>query len=101
MDEDFFLTLLQVEELFDLTQLTSVFKNDVRQTGTGFCSRALMDEVETIVDRMITFDPKKIPGEQYQQKFSATVETTLRTYYGTEKYLQMAQHFREVSSHLF
>ena len=113
LDESFFLNLLQVEVLFDLTELTSIFKNDVRQTGAGFCSRALMDEVETMVDRMvikarngdnteerITFDPKTILGEQYQQKFCATVETRLRPYHGKDQYLHMAQHFREVCIHL-
>lgn len=114
LNESFFLTLLQVEDLFDLTRLSSIFKYDAHRTGAGFCSRSLMDKVEMMIDRMvfkawhgdnteerITFDPKEILREQHQLKFCTAVETTLRQYRGKDPYLHMAQHFREVSTHSF
>jgi len=109
LQEHLFLTLLQVEPLFDLKALTSLFENKDRNKGAGVCSTALMDEVVMMVNEMIKmaqcpdrsdekfmFNAVKILGEQYQPKFCASIEVTLRPYKGSDPYGHMAQHFREV-----
>jgi hypothetical protein len=110
--ESFWLTVMQVEPLFDLQRLISLFKNDVR--GAGFCSRSMIDRVVLMVNRMISmkqdsntveatmvFDPKEILREQHQPKFCASVEVKLRPYRGNDMYRHMAQHFREVCGTFF
>jgi len=100
---------LQVEQLFDPATLTRLFENKNRNKGAGVCSRALMDEVLVMVIKMIKmiecpnsteekfkFDAAKILGRQYQRKFCASVEVTLRPYSGNNPYGHMAQPFREV-----
>lgn len=112
LTESFWLTVLQVEPLFDLRQPINVFQNDV--PGAGVCSRAMIDRVALMVNRMTSmaengdameetmiFDPKEILREQYQPKFCASVEVKLRPYRVNQTYLHMAQHFREVCSHFF
>jgi hypothetical protein len=109
LDEHFFFTLLRVEPLFDLTTLTSLFRNENRNKGAGVCSSMLMDKVVSMVNEMIkkaersdeteekfTFDAANILDRQYQPKFCASVEVTLRPYRGHDRYVHMAHHFREV-----
>jgi len=109
LQEHLYLTLLQVEPLFDQATLTRLFENKDRNKGAGVCSRALMDEVVVMVNKMIKmaqcsnsteekfmFDAVKILDRQYQPKFCASVEVTLRPYRGNDPYGHMAQHFREV-----
>ena len=114
LEEHFFFTLLRVEPLFDLTTLTRLFRNENRNKGAGVCSCALMDKVVMMVNKMIrkaecsddteetfTFDVVKILDRQFQPKFCASVEVTLRPYRGDDPYVHMAHHFREVSAILF
>jgi hypothetical protein len=111
LDEYFFCTLLEVEPLFDLSYLASIFKNVNQNTaGAGMCSRALMDQIASMVDMMAkcsddmpkayTFDATQILGKdhRFQQKFCASVEVKLTPFRGASRHLHMAHHFREVSS---
>lgn len=114
LDEYFVSTLLSVEPLFDIGKLVCVFQNGDRNNGAGVCSRALLDKVDLMVNKMITkvtrsdyaeekmiFDPAEILDRQYQPKFCASVEVTLRPYRGNDPSKHMAHHFREVSGNGF
>ena len=109
LDEHFFLTLLEVEPLFDLPELFRIFRNDDRNEGAGLCSSSLMDKVVSMVreiedkvaygggeNKTMMFDPTEILQKRKQPKFCASVEVTLRPFHGRDPYLHMAQHFREV-----
>jgi hypothetical protein len=111
LDEYLTSTLLIVEPLFDIYKLTQVFQNQHRNDGAGVCSSALLNKVESIVNRMIAkakcsddteetalLDPAEILGEQYQPKFCAPVEVKLRRYAGKDDCKHMAMHFREASN---
>ena len=73
-----------------------------------------MDKVVLMVNDMIrkakdhdddeetfTFDAADILNRQYQPKFCASVEVTIRPYKGKDPYSHMAHHFREVFSPRF
>jgi hypothetical protein len=107
LDEHLLLTLLGVEQLFDLQYLERLFK--CRQNGAGICTKRLMDKVEEMVrksknnskagdtrDETFQFNVKEILGSQYQPKFCISVEVTMKPYDGKNEYHHMAQHFREV-----
>jgi hypothetical protein len=106
LDELYAHKLLQVGPLFDHDRLVDIFKNSNRNEGAGFCSRAVMDKVVLMVNKMMemgdkeegimTFDPKELFGNQYQKKFCGTVEAKMRPFRGRNPYAHMAQHFREV-----
>jgi hypothetical protein len=109
LEEHFLFTLLRVDPLFDITELTRLFKDKNRNKGAGVCSRALMDKVVLMVNQMIRkaecsdeseekfiFDAVEILNRQYQPKFCASVEVILRPYRGRDPYRHMAHHFREV-----
>ena len=109
LDEYFFCTLLDVEPLFDLSNLVHIFK-DVNQNteGAGICSRALMDQIVSMIKMMAkcsddmpkayTFDAIQILGkdQRFQPKFCASVEVILTPFRGTNPHRHMAHHFREV-----
>lgn len=114
LQEHVYHTLLRVEPLFDLTMLTRLFKNKDRNQSAGVCSHALMDEVVVMICKTIKkakypdtteekfmFNAVNILDRQYQAKFCASVEVTLRPYKGRDPYGHMAQHFREVFSAFF
>jgi hypothetical protein len=107
LDEQLFLTLLGVEQLFDSRYLKRLFNRD--RSGAGICTKRLMDKVEEMVrksmdnskagdtrDETFQFNAKEILGSQYQQKFCNSVKVTIKPYDGKDQYLHMAQHFREV-----
>jgi hypothetical protein len=104
LKEHFFLTLLSIEPLFDISKLTRIFKDQNRNRGAGVCSGALMDKIVCMVsrsqkdseERVVKFDAAKILGQQFQPKFCASVQVTVQPYKGSDPYLHMAQHFREV-----
>ena len=109
LDEYLISTLLIVKPLFDIGKLTHVFQNQYRNDGAGVCSSALLNKVESIVNRMIAktecsdyteetelVDPADILGAQYQPKFCAPVQVKLRPYAGKDYCKHMALHFREV-----
>jgi hypothetical protein len=111
LDEYFFFTLLEVESQFDLTYLVRIFQDVNRNTeGAGICSRALMDQIASMVDIMAkcsddvpkayTFNATKILGKnhRFQQKFCASVEVKLTPFRGVSRHWHMAHHFREVST---
>ena len=110
LDEYLISTLLVVEPLFDMDKLIHVFQNQYRNHGAGVCSSALLNKVESIVNRMMAnaecpdnmeetelLDPVEILGEQYQPKFCAPVQVNLRPYAGKDSCKHMALHFREAS----
>ena len=114
LEEHFFFTLLRVEPLFDIAELTSLFKNKNRNNGAGICSHVVMDKVTLMVNKMIrkakcsddteeefTFDAVEILNRQYQPKFCVSVEVALRPYRGRDPYAHMAHHFREVCTIYF
>jgi len=95
LDEYLISTLLIVEPLFDIDKLVHVFQNQYRNDGAGVCSSALLNKVESIVNKMIAkaecsddteetelLDPAEILGEQYQPKFCVPVQVNLRPYAG-------------------
>jgi hypothetical protein len=109
LKEHFFFTLLCIEPLFDVSELTRIFKDQNRNRGAGVCSRALMDKIVLMVNRMSSkadeheeifiFDAVEILDRQYQPKFCASVQVTLKPYRGKDPYRHMAQHFREVQGY--
>lgn len=95
---------MQVGPLFDHDELVSIFAKSNRNQGAGLCSRALMDKIVSMVNNasrkqekeVVIFDPKELFGRQYQPKFCATVEVTVRPFRGHDAYAHMAHHFGEV-----
>jgi len=102
LDESFSLTLLQVEHLFDIDNLVGLFQKSDRNKGAGFCSRSLMDRVESMVWEMVEkgdrgdgseekmlFCPLELFGSQHQPKFCSSVEVTLRPYVGRQPHIRL------------
>lgn len=105
LSETFYMTLLELQPMFDLTWLKQLFKYKNHRVGAGICSMNLMEAIEDLVEKTkspgcagtkFTFDAHEILGNQYQRKFCCSVQVVMKPYKGLDLDGHKAQHFREV-----
>src|SRR5579871_5228218 len=104
--ESFYKELMEVEALFDMEKLKSLFGDSL--SGAGQCTNSLVEEVKRMYDEakadqtqgeIFVFDAKRLLKIRYQPKFCRSVKVKKRRFRGTAQAAKahMALHLSEVN----